>query len=403
MATRDEISKALSANAEPEVFLPTKVDWIEPTRERPFMAYHSKLASDLSKARTRGEKDPFLPAAATVDGTTIFARGKLPGPVELKLLMVCQWLLLEQGQNGQRVGYNVVQIPTSELAELWGADYHFAPPDDSAELDKRSKAATETFKRKIRDALHNLASMNFDYSDGSAKRSRRYAELHVIGSHSVGDYQVEIHIDTAYASILMSNHRMTRYPEAFWRIDDRSENAVAIAYKLLDNYSLYNNVLHGQDNFLSVAALLNVTSYSSLDAIQQIRTKAKTGKETGSLTGSKRTWRDMILKRLIDDLDYLTSPEVGLLKSWKFTGPKHTPVDQNPQTIASYSALVTQYYIEYEMLDYPSSKKRFDDAKDWDRKRKDKSRRNRERTQRRKIKQSYDDSVVAEAEENTII
>lgn len=133
-----------------------------------------------------------------------------------------------------------------------------------------------------------------------------------------------------------------QYPVDILSISERNPNAYPLARKLALHHSIYNNVVRGTNNIISVAKLLEsapeIPSYEDVMA-------------------SNRAWRKRIVEAFEKAMD-----EIGPLLTWEYCNSKKVPLTDTQAEIPDY-ATFENLYIKFDLVNAPDLTQKIEEKK----------------------------------------
>lgn len=133
-----------------------------------------------------------------------------------------------------------------------------------------------------------------------------------------------------------------QYPVDILSISERNPNAYPLARKLALHHSIYNNILRGTNNIISVAKLLEsapeIPSYEDVMA-------------------SNRAWRKRIVEAFEKAMD-----EIGSILTWEYCNSKKIPLTDNQAEIPDY-ATFESLYIKFDLVNAPDLTQKIEEKK----------------------------------------
>lgn len=341
----------------------------------PFItAPHSQLSDKLvTLSRAKSKKNP-----TSINGGYMFLWNNqqlnIDAAIETipvhahKLLTEATSILIKNnpiGQKGKKVEPNncIVYIPFKEYAKKCG--YQIEPritdsPKAADQEKKRAKSAKNNALSRIGNSLKVLsASLAFYPKETNGENSTVPTRINILtasGMNKSGGYIVMEF--TPFAAKYFINHPLYRLPSAAMQLDERNPVAYKIIVKLAAHACIYNNIVRGTNNRISVGKLLAAVG-APLPTIKEVR-------ET------KHSWVERIKDPIEKALDQLAgmpdqkktalknTPKV--LESWRYCGPNGTELPDDQVYFRSYEEW-SKALIEFKMVNEndllpPSTKRR---------------------------------------------
>lgn len=340
----------ISSNFSPDIVPKSKTGLAAEARTLHFkiaplgLTFAAAPADALARAKTRGRRNEYNPHALEVNDVVITVTDdkgiKSLGVAASKMLSAGIMAFTAENSQGQAQPHLRVTLDTADYARKngWEIEPRQMPtPEAQAAEDKRAENDAHNFLAKARRNLHTIrTNAAFSWTETVKGRTEAYSEINFISGFRVTRKAITMDFGLAAAEYL-AKRPMRQRPDAMFLVDENRENAYAIGEYLNQHYSIDANVSRGTECMISIEAVLKQTSYPTIDAIRQ-------GK-------SKRTWRDIIKERLESDLDHLT--QIGVLTTWAYSHPKKKLLtDDEAANIATYEEYA-ELYLCYEIANYP--------------------------------------------------
>lgn len=213
--------------------------------------------------------------------------------------------------------------------------------------NQRAAKALENFVAKLGKNARLLKNgAQFDFVSTSKKgETKRYSGLSMLGAYDI-DTDVIMLEFTQTAAEYFVNQTMSVTPRAYYAIDDRKPNALAIADELIRQYSTKNNVVRNNEGTLNVGKLLRHTSLPTIDELTGKGGKNKAGEVVQR--NYYHRWRERIKEPFEEALDELTKK--GLLRDWSYCLPGKQPIPDD-EPILRYEQFIS-LNIRFELCGY---------------------------------------------------
>ena len=229
-----------------------------------------------------------------------------------------------------------VSFPTIPFLELNGVNIS----------NKTSiKTAIDRFRSKELTLLRTM-SVRFDKSDDAGLPDLR--DQSIIYKTGINKDRITLTFTPEYAASLAKARKKMYFPLSFADSDGRNLNAFAIKLKLWENATIYENVISGQAEIISVWSLLKETNLPTLEEL-----------------GRKRSlWKERIREPLEKMLDLATSQNNSEFTKWRYCGSKSralTPQEKKDADRDYYSW--TDLYVSYQLSNKEFADRLLEEAK----------------------------------------
>lgn len=204
-----------------------------------------------------------------------------------------------------------IRIPLKEYAAMCGYDIMPRQTNTKEEekADKKRIANTlRNARKKIRKDLDILFSAKLSWREKVAGREENFEDMRLIDSKGIENGYINISFAHTFAERYLIRLPITKYPTALLAIDERNNNAYALAVKFSEHYNM--NAQQGKRNAqaLKIKTLLAVTT---LPNIQEVRNK-------------HCSWRVRIKEPFEQSLDELY--QNGVLTDWNYAHSNGIPL-----------------------------------------------------------------------------
>ena len=330
------------------------------------LSFIGKPITALAKARTRGAVNRVTKDSLTIgndvtirligggkkdkDGNLII---QLPGAGEAKLLRYGVSALTKVNSQFEKKPILRIYGDTKDFARACikdaarGIDPRpMATPEEQERENQRAAKALENFVAKLGKNARLLRNgAQFDFVATSRGKEKRYSGLTMLGAYDI-DADVIMLEFTQTAAEYFVQQPLSITPRAYYAIDERKPNALAIADELIRQYGNENNVIRNTEGVLKIETLLHCTSLPTIDELTGKGGKNKAG-ETVNRTYRYR-WIDRIKEPFEEALDELT--QKGLIKDWSYclSGKQPLPDDE---PIVRYEQFIS-LYVRFELCGY---------------------------------------------------
>lgn len=212
-----------------------------------------------------------------------------------------------------------------------------ATPEEQEKENQRAAKALENFvsKLKLNALLLTVSPFIFEYTYKGEKKG--FGGITMLGAFDVNADVFKLEF-TQSAALYFIHQPLSYTPRAFYAIDERKPNAIAIANELIQHYFNENNVIRNTERMLKVETLLRCTSLPTIDELTGAGGINKSGEKVKRKYFYR--WEDRIKEPFEQALDELT--RVGLIEDWDYrlAGkkpiPDGTPIPKYEQFISLY-------------------------------------------------------------------
>ena len=332
------------------------------TEERS-ITFIGKPMTALAKARTRGIVDPVTHASLTIGNVTMRLEGvgkidkngnpviQLPGGGEAKLLRYGVSALTQINAQYSKKPTLRIYGDTKDFARANKAKIdpqQMATPEEQEKENQRAAKALENFVAKLgKNARMLKTGVQFDFVEILRGKEISYSGLSMLGAYYI-DAEIIMLEFTQTAAEYFVQQPLSITPRAYYAIDERKPNALAIADELIRQYGNENNVIRNTEGVLKVDTLLSKTSLPTIDELTGKGGKNKAGETVNR--AYRYRWIDRIKEPFEEALDELT--KVGLIKDWCYclSGKQPLPDDE---PIIRYEQFIS-LYVRFELSGYDS-------------------------------------------------
>lgn len=330
------------------------------------LSFIGKPLTALSKARTKGIVNAITKDSITIgDDVTIRLIGggkkdknekmviQLPGAGEAKLLRYCVEAFTKVNAQFSKKPILRIYGDTRDYARACIQDpargidpRKMETPEEQRKENQRAAKALENFVAKLGKNARLLKNgAQFDFVAISKGKEKSYSGLTMLGAYSIDSDVIMLEL-TQTAAEYFVQQPLSATPRAYYAIDERKPNALAIADELMRQYGNENNVIRNTEGVLKVETLLNCTSLPTIEELTGIGGKNKDGKAV-TRTYYYR-WIDRIKEPFEEALDELTQKH--FIKDWSYclSGKQPLPDDE---PIMRYEQFIS-LYVRFELCGY---------------------------------------------------
>lgn len=237
------------------------------------LSFSGKAVSVLSRARTRGQVSIFGDSVTFDDFLISSKAANKLGVGEAKLLRYGISAFTEaNAQNNKNIKLRVY-ADTKEFARACRIriDRQQMPtPEEQIEEDKRAAKAFNNFMGKLIKNAQALTDASFSWTERIQGKTQSFTTMNILGMCRITRDEIIFEF-TQVAAEYLTRLPLAVTPSAYYAINDRMINAFAIADKLIQHYSMYNNVVRNTERILKIETLLKYTSFPSIDEVRQKR------------------------------------------------------------------------------------------------------------------------------------
>lgn len=221
-----------------------------------------------------------------------------------------------------------------------------ATPEKQEKENQRAAKALENFVSKLKTnaLLLTVSPFLFEYTYKGEKKS--FGGFTMLGAFVVNADVFTLEF-TQSAAVYFTRQPLSYTPLAYYAIDERKPNAIAIADELIQHYFNENNVIKNTERMLKVDTLLRCTSLPTIDELTGAGGTNKDGEKVKRKYHYR--WEERIKEPFEQALDELT--QSGMIENWEYrlAGKKEIP-DGMP--ITKYEQFISLYvYFEFKDFD----------------------------------------------------
>lgn len=215
-----------------------------------------------------------------------------------------------------------IVIPLKDYARSLKYDIDENPKNTPEDIEKEKKRAANALKdarKKIKNDIDLLLSMQWSWEENTRKETPDYMTVNLFDKGGIEKGYIKMRFGETMSTYL-KRLPLTQYPKGLLAIDARKDNAYRIGLKISEHYNMDHNIIIQTNDRLTVKTLLGVTTLPTYDDLKS--------------QGLARQWEQKIKDRLEDALEALTGK---VIKSWEYVKAKGEPLtDQEAFNINDY-------------------------------------------------------------------
>jgi len=202
-----------------------------------------------------------------------------------------------------------------------------------------TKPSKDKIRRNVKTDLDTLLRTRLEWTETSGKKTKDYLNINICSSVGIKNGNIILSFTPEIARYLVNSYVM-QYPIGLLKIDERNPNAYYIGKKLLQHYSIDNNIQKDTANIISVRSLLEwcedvIPSYEEV------------------MSGNRH-----LDDRIITPLENaLTSLQTTNLITWEYCNSKKTPLTDEQLNNLNYYIFI-DLYIHFEVNYFPNQTQR---------------------------------------------